>query len=75
MFVIYFHSFQDAGSKLLEKMADSFLKNDQANAGAESLEQASISIMGPLSNLMAATTDQSDEYLDQQKSKTFFVFL
>ena len=55
-------------------MADSFLMNDQANAGAESLEQASISIMGPLSNLMAATTDQSDEYLDHQKSKTFVLF-
>ena len=50
-------------------MADSFLNNDEANAGAETFEQASTAIMGPLSDLMQMTTTKTEGYLKHAKGK------
>ena len=49
------------------RLAASFAKNDQANAGAETYEQASAALCGPLSDLMEITTTKSDGYLEQAK--------
>lgn len=54
-------------------MADSLLNNDQANAGAETIEQASVALMGPLSDLMEITTTTSEGYLQSAKGKNISI--
>eukprot|EP00794_Sanderia_malayensis_P008988 gene8988-9948_t len=61
---------QDTGSKFVEEMAKKFASNEKRNIGAESLEQTSMAIMGPLSNLMEATTTASDSYLTEYEAAT-----